>query len=329
MNQTYYSFNSVFRVSFSESKPKGEAPKFTQPLKNIECSEKESVVLECKVTGKPTPKIEWYKDDNKVKESKRVKVLVVKDTVTLEFKETELDDEGVYKCVATNEVGTATSEAEILVNEAGEKPVFKKPLEDVMAVPSEEIRFDVRVSGTPEPTVDWFKDDQKIKDEGRTIIIDDEEEDLFSLIIEDSQPQDSGLYKCTAINEVGEVTCQAELQVQEKMVAPEFTDGQEAGPITIVEEDDLHLEVQVQGQPRPEVDWKKDDKPLKETDKIVIDEKDDNYWIDIKGVSLSDSGTYKCEVKSDAGTISRSYDVVVEGKCLIFSLNNCKYSGLP
>lgn len=299
----------------AETKPKGEVPEFTQPLKKVETTEKKTARLECKFKGKPTPTIEWFKDDdkNKLKPSKRVKMTVEKDTAILEFKETELDDEGIFKCVAKNDSGTANTEAELLVDEAGEKPSFKSPHKDVNVTESDEARFDVRVAGQPEPVVEWFKNDTKITDEGRTVLLDDEEEDLFSLVIEHVKPEDAGVYKCVASNDVGETSCTANLQVQEKMIAPEFVGGDEAGPITIVEDDELHLEVKVEGQPKPEITWNKDGKPLKETKTVTIEEKDDSYRIDIKGVSLDDSGKYKCEAKSEAGTVSRTYEVVVEG----------------
>lgn len=178
---------------------------------------------------------------------------------------------------------------------------------------SDEARFDVRVTGKPEPIVEWFKDDTKIKDEGRAILVGDEEEDLFSLIIEDVKPEDSGVYKCVASNDVGETLSTATLRVEEKMIAPEFVGGDEAGPVTITEDDNVTLEVKVDGHPKPEVTWSKDGKPLKESESVTIEEKGDYYRIMIKGASLDDSGQYKCEAKSDAGTVSRSYDMVVEG----------------
>lgn len=308
IDDVYLHFSSI-----AEAKPKGEAPEFIKPLTNVETVERQKARLECKFKGKPTPTVEWYKDDEKIKPSNRIKMTVEKDTAILEFKETKLDDEGMYKCVVKNDLGTSSSEAELLVDEAGEKPTLTSPLKDLTVTENEEARFDARVSGKPTPVVDWFKDDKKIKDEGRTIIVDDEEEDLFSLIIEKLKPEDSGVYKCVIRNDVGENSSQAKLQVQEKMVAPEFVSGDESGPITIVEDDVLHLEVKVDGKPRPEVTWSKDGKPLKESKTVAIEEKDDVSRIDIKGVSTDDSGNYKCVAKSDAGTASRSYDVVVEG----------------
>lgn len=315
-NSTSYINYALSLILFTEPTPKGEVPGFTKALKKVETTEKKPVRLECKFKGKPTPTIEWFKDDeqNKVKQSKRIKITVENDTAILEFKETELDDEGVYKCVATNDSGTAKSEAELLVDEAGEKPFLKSTLKDVTVTESDEARFDVRVTGKPEPTVEWFKDDTKIKDEGRTILVDDEEEDLFSLIIEDVKPEDSGVYKCVASNDVGETLSTAKLQVEEKMAAPEFVGGDEAGPITIIEDDNLTLEVKVDGQPKPKVTWSKDGEPLKESESVTIEEKDDYYRIKIKNASLHDSGQYKCEARSDAGTVSRSYEMVVEGQ---------------
>lgn len=182
--------------------------------------------LECEVKGEPQPNIEWFRDGEPVKQSKRINLNFDGNFASLSFRLAELDDEGEYKCVARNELGSASSEAELLVEEAETKPNFKEKLKNISVLPGAEARFDVRVVGAPPPEVDWFKGKQKIEDEGRFILIDDEEHDLFSLVIEEARPTDSGEYECVAFNEVGEVSCKSNLVVEETTIAPE--DAEEA-----------------------------------------------------------------------------------------------------
>ena len=213
---------------FTAKKPTGTAPEITIPLEDVTVVEGEPATLECELKGEPQPDIEWFRDGEQVKESKRVRLNFDGILCSLTFKPSELDDEGEYKCIARNELGSASTAAELLVNEAGTKPEFIEKLKNISALPGKEARFDVRITGSPPPEVDWFKGKEKIEDEGRFVLIDDEAEDLFSLVIEDAKPSDSGEYECVAFNEIGEVSCKGNLVVEETLAVPELAEQEES-----------------------------------------------------------------------------------------------------
>ena len=280
----------------------------------MEVSEGTTVKLTCSLKGAPQPTIQWLKDGKPLKTSKRVKDEFDGDVATLVFSEVELDDEGDYKCVAQNELGSASCAAELLVNEADVKPEFTEPMKDIEVAVGDEGRFDVRVSGVPKPSVQWFKGTKKIEDDGKFLLIDvEEEEDLFSLIIDQVASDDVGTYTCKAANEAGEVSCKAELQLQEKMAAPEFADQEESGPITAQEGDDVTLNVTVKGKPSPQVEWYKDDKPLRKTSRLDVKARGDKFSLVILKVTSDDSGLYKCVASSKAGSVARTFEVNIEG----------------
>lgn len=66
--------------------------------------------------GDPAPDIEWFVDGDKIKMGGRFDFRTDDDLVTLKITETSAEDEGEYKCTATNENGTATTTAELIVN---------------------------------------------------------------------------------------------------------------------------------------------------------------------------------------------------------------------
>lgn len=290
--------------------------------------------LECELTGEPQPDIEWFRDDEKVNESKRVRMNFDGKSSSLTFKPSELDDEGEYKCVGRNELGSASTTAELLVNDAGTKPEFTEKIKNISALPGEEARFDVRVVGSPPPEVDWLKGKEKIEDEGRFVLIDDIEDDLFSLVIEDAKPSDSGEYECVAFNELGEVSCKGNLVVEETVIAPEvaedaesalplpedmtiapeFAEEEESAPVVVEEGGDVSLSVNVKGQPTPEVEWSKDGKYLKANDRLDVGEMNGKHMLLIKGATPEDSGIFKCQARSKGGVAERIFDVQVKGK---------------
>lgn len=303
---------------FTAEKPTGTAPQFTHPLESVEVIEGAAVKLACTVKGTPQPTIEWFKDGKTLKTSKRVKDNFDGEVASLSFAEADLDDEGDYKCVAQNELGSASCAAELLVNELASKPEFTEAMKDIEVAEDEEGTFDVRVSGSPSPTVQWFKGTKKIVDAGKFLLIDDEDDDLFSLVIDKVASDDVGTYTCKAKNEAGEVSCTAELTLQEQMAAPEFADEEETGPITAVEGGEVTLNVNVKGKPRPDVEWFKDDKPLRKTSRVDIKSRGDRFSAVLMNVTPDDSGLYKCVASSRAGSVTRTFEVNIEGMFVMY-----------
>lgn len=77
------------------------------------------VVFECKLVGEPMPEILWYHNETKIKEGKRHKIKVIKETTPLHDENREAafyfvfleiygakgPDAGIYKAVAKNASG--------------------------------------------------------------------------------------------------------------------------------------------------------------------------------------------------------------------------------
>lgn len=151
----------------------------------------------------------------------------------LVIKESNINDEGHYRCVVRNALGMASSSSDVVVNEKplGEGPRILDKLNNVKVKVGQEAVFKLRVSLPAE--VDWYKGEQIIEDTGRFVIVDDEDASgLFQLIIENVQPDDVGRYKCVAFNEDGEVSCKAKLEIREdEILAPETVDETEGAPL--------------------------------------------------------------------------------------------------
>ena len=69
--------------------------------------------------------------------------------------------------------------------------------------------------GTPEPEVDWYKDNRVIREGGR-IKFTFEDDGLCSLLIREAEHSDRGRYKCVASNPAGKAQCSAELFIESK-----------------------------------------------------------------------------------------------------------------
>ena len=101
--------------------------------------------------------------------------------------------------------------------------------------------------------------------------------------------------------------------VKERLFAPEFTEGQLEAPINVTEGGEVTLDVTVAGKPKPDVKWYKDDRILRESNRLDIKARGDKHSVVILGIKADDSGVYKCQARSKMGTVSRTFHVIVEG----------------
>lgn len=227
--------------------------------------------------------------------------------------ETKEDDQGEYTCVATNEVGSASSKTTLIVSEPLVTPEFKLRLQNANAVEGKSAEFVVRVTGNPEPTIEWTKSGKKIRTDGR-FQSRAEDRHTYRLIIDDVSLEDAGTYKCIASNEVGRVQCSARLAVTEKMVPPKVNAITTESTLVLNEGENLNLYTTVEGNPIPDVEWHKDGSVIRRTAHINLTPLGEQYNLSINNLVAEDTGVYKCVAKSPAGTFSKSFTVVVECK---------------
>lgn len=109
--------------SADEAKPtdKNSIPSFLKQLhKEYVQMEGESLKLQVEVIGNPKPKVEWYFEDEKIISDELTQITEHENMYTLFIKQTVLEDEGFYKCTATNKTGQVYIETEVLVDEVEE-----------------------------------------------------------------------------------------------------------------------------------------------------------------------------------------------------------------
>ena len=262
--------------------------------------------------------MEWFKDDQPIKPTKRVKTYFDSEVCKLTISQAVADDKGEYKCVATNELGTAACSAELFVNEAVVMPEFRGKMKHGEVVEGDTARFDVFVVGNPKPETEWSRGGRPITDGGRFKIVKSEDGNTHSLFIEKVTMDDFGSYKCVATNKAGRVQCSARLEVKERQIAPEFSDEYGDSPIEVDEGGDLKIIVTIQGNPRPDVEWYKANKPLRRTSRVNLSSRGNKFDCVVLSVVPEDSGVYKCVAKSAAGTTTKTFHVNIEGESLLY-----------
>ncbi|XP_049471194.1 striated muscle preferentially expressed protein kinase [Panthera uncia] len=85
-------------------------------------------------------------------------------------------------------------------------PVFLRPLKDAAVLAGSDVRLRVAVSGTPQPSLSWFRDGQPLPPQAP---------EPSCLWLRSCGAQDAGVYSCRAQNERGQASCEAVLTVLE------------------------------------------------------------------------------------------------------------------
>uniref|UniRef100_A0A803WA49 Ig-like domain-containing protein n=1 Tax=Ficedula albicollis TaxID=59894 RepID=A0A803WA49_FICAL len=191
-----------------------KAPTFTQPLQSVVALEGSAATFEAHISGFPVPEVSWYRDGQVLSAAALpgVQISFSDGRARLVIPTVTEANSGRYTVQATNGSGQATSTAELLVTAGTAPPNFSQRLQSMTARQGSQVRLDVRVTGIPTPVVKFYRDGVEIKSSPDFKIL--QEGDLYSLIIAEAYPEDSGTYSVNATNSVGRATSTAELLIQ-------------------------------------------------------------------------------------------------------------------
>nr|XP_037866817.1 obscurin isoform X8 [Bombyx mori] len=193
-----------------------QAPTFSQRFTDLQQLPTFDAKFPARVFGIPFPDISWYKDGVLLKHSDKYNIKRDGDAACLYVRDIGPDDAGVYKCVAKNREGEAECQASLEVvdkiarQQKVEPPSFLKKIGDIEVLRGMSAKFTACATGSPEPDVQWYRNDEKLFPSDR-IRMDKESTGLLRLNLSRVEPCDVGTYRCTLTNPHGEASCTAQL----------------------------------------------------------------------------------------------------------------------
>ncbi|XP_076385572.1 uncharacterized protein LOC105662897 isoform X4 [Megachile rotundata] len=316
---------------FAGSDMEPVVPKIQMPLKDLKVQEGRSVRLDCVIVGQPEPEVIWYHDDQPVKESADFQLLFQGDKCSLLIHEAFLDDAGVYKVVAINSGGEASSQCILTVTPVsishdlektkpeekettatGSPPKFVKLPTDSLIAEGENAIFECAVVGEPKPELKWFSDSGEINESER-IRIQRKEDGTSILRIISVVPEDKGNFVVKASNVHGEAKAFARLvirslgdfrrkeefvQMEEKLIAPTFKEKFEDRKVS--EGVSTKFECIVVGKPSPKIQWLFNDRPVHGKD-FLVSVSGDRQVLTIPETGNTHVGTISCVAENAAG----------------------------
>ncbi|XP_062854783.1 hemicentin-1 [Trichomycterus rosablanca] len=252
--------------------------------------------LECEVSGVPPPTVRWLKDGRPLQENRAT---LHRDGQILTISSAQVDDAGVYTCVASNAAGEDGRSHLIHV----QLPPTLLGSSDVrtLSVPIKgHVTLECQADSDPPPEFQWYKDDVKLQLGGRIQSI---ARGQF-LEIGDVRMGDGGRYSCVVSNMAGSTNLQFNIQI---IAPPVIRDG--SSLVTSHVNQRVVLPCEVEGDSDPVVVWRKDGHPVQfHNDRLVLLPEGS---VLIRSVQLVDAGHYFCTVSNQAGTDQKIMELKV------------------
>ncbi|KAI8116975.1 Peroxidasin [Lucilia cuprina] len=271
------------------------------PTDRIVALNGDDVRLDCMATGNPTPDIQWYFNGRLVAQS--TDALRIQTNGSLVIVQPTLLQAGVYRCEATNHLGTIQSSANIEVRELPE--ILMAPQNQTIKV-GKSFVLECDADGNPIPTITWQFNGEAIVANEHLVL----ENENTELIVNKAQESDTGIYTCIAENENGHATAAATITVERTHSAPHLLI--EPYDLEAFTGTSIELPCKADESEGIQITWRKDgriiDPKILQTDKYEIIGTGSLF---IKNVTILDNGRYECSIKNEFGRATASALVTI------------------
>ncbi|XP_078407396.1 LOW QUALITY PROTEIN: hemicentin-1-like [Cetorhinus maximus] len=303
---------------------------------------REKIMLPCPANGTPPPVIRWLQNGLDLP-ANEPGISILEDGSLL-IDSASPYDSGDYLCIATNEAGSSKRMYRLKVRAPPEIQGNNR-IHNITASVNQPLTLDCDASGTPTPTLSWYKNEQQHKLQSLvsgsshqyrsklvTFLI-----DLSPLKVAETsrirllnggrvlrfpkaRKGDSGVYSCNAVNVAGTAKKQFNLLVQ---VPPVIFGSGVTQEVAVLVNSELELECRTSGVPIPHIRWSKDGEPLSlGTQHVEVTEEGQTLRIQTAG--LIDQGLYQCVALNSAGQQSKHFKVNVYAPPTIREANDTK-----
>ncbi|KAM9410495.1 immunoglobulin superfamily DCC subclass member 4 [Pholidichthys leucotaenia] len=247
--------------------------------------------FECQIEGVPTPVISWEKDNIAVHEGTR---FISLPNGVLQILEVSKEDEGVYRCVASNTARKDFShEARLIVttgsNEVLNRVVIVAPPQNATVVRGHPAVMECMAQGQPKPLVSWSRLDGKPISTDVVVF-------ATNLLIRDTRRHHAGVYVCRANKPKTRefVIAAAELQVSAPPVILQPPES-----VSLSRGNTARFLCNSSGEPPPVLRWLKNGQPIKSFRRVKLQSPG---VLLVNHLALEDAGYYQCIAGNVLGT---------------------------
>ncbi|XP_031365474.1 obscurin isoform X3 [Apis dorsata] len=292
-----------------------QKPGFVNPMRDVYVEEGQPLNLSVSFIGNPIPDVSWSKDGAPLQPSDRLTITCDGKKTELEINPCESKDVGVYECRISNPLGEDSTRSTANVRRIFQPPSFIHAFKDLQQLPTFDAKFLARVSGVPRPDITWYFNEKPIEQDDDKYKI-KRDGDACCLYVKDCTYDDSGLYKCRAVNKGGEAECAANLTIVDeigkiqKFEPPSFL--KRIGDCEMYKGMPAKFTACVTGIPEPHFEWFHNGDKMWQTDRIRMDKEGSLLRLTINNVDELDAGKYTLKISNRHGEDSCTADLIYE-----------------
>uniref|UniRef100_A0A8C0F8I1 Myosin light chain kinase, smooth muscle n=1 Tax=Bubo bubo TaxID=30461 RepID=A0A8C0F8I1_BUBBB len=266
-------------VMEEKREPLGIPPQFESRPQSLEASEGQEIKFKSKVSGKPKPDVEWFKEGEPIKAGEDVQIYEEDGIHCLWLKKACLGDSGSYSCAAFNPKGK-TSTSWLLT-------VRNHPIQYAHST------FE---DGVAKLTVQ----DALPEDDG-----------IYTCLAENNTGQASCSAQVTVKEKKSSKKAEsAQAAKLNKTFAPIFLKG--LTDLKVMDGSQVIMTVEVSANPPPEIIWLHNGKEIQETEDFHFEKKGNEYSLYIQEVFPEDTGKYTCEAWNELGETQTQATLTVQ-----------------
>ena len=255
------------------------------------------------------PLFTWFKSGQEFDPEDRFKVLFKgeEDTLAIVFQHINPEDAGVYTCVANTAQGKISCSAELSVDGSAtqllkepEPPKILAALGDADTSIGGSAMLEFKCRGYPRPNIKWSKDGQPIVAGDRHKFAYPDPE-TAALIISKVTGEDTGTYKVTLTNDLGEASTEGKLTLSG---APQFAEKIEDQKTAV----DAPWKIAAKVSGEPELTWYKDGVPIKEDTRVkCVKLAADSFELQFQKTTVDDNGNWAVIARNAQGEMSQFF----------------------
>uniref|UniRef100_A0A4W6FMC9 Contactin 4 n=1 Tax=Lates calcarifer TaxID=8187 RepID=A0A4W6FMC9_LATCA len=265
----------------------------------------DSLVWECKATGKPKPSYRWMKNGENLESAERIQVA----NGALSISRLTLSDTGMYQCVAGNKHGEVYSNAELQVIAVAPDFSHNQLRSQTLVKVGGDVLIECRPKMSPWGVISWRKGSEPLRESSRVSILDN-----GNLRIWNATKSDAGLYTCVARNQFGVASSTGSITIKEPTVITTLP-----STLDVSVGESVVLPCQVSHDPSLELKftWFFNEQLIHFGSHSGFFEKVGGQHsagdIMIRNIQLKHAGKYTCAVQTKVDSISIAVDLVVRG----------------
>ncbi|KAF2885739.1 hypothetical protein ILUMI_20443 [Ignelater luminosus] len=195
-------------------------PEIVKPLKNANCIQHHNAEFQCEITGVPKPTITWYKGAREIVNGARYHVYSEGSVHRLIINDVFGEDADEYVCRAVNKGGVKSTRAELVIMTAPKLNVPPRFRDTAFFDKGENVVIKIPFTGNPKPHITWVREGETIESGGHYHV---EVKDRHAILtIRDGSKLDSGPYRITAENNLGQDSAIIKIQISDRPDPPRF-----------------------------------------------------------------------------------------------------------